>query len=234
MRSPSIVGLLGAERDQRVGADHGRDAQLRRRELDRDHARAAVALRAGVRGAAQRADDDDVAAGDQFGARIEVADQHDVAHVVQRLAAAQRAAVVERRHAGRRVNRRRRDRDARGREARRSGRPGAAALSRRCARSARAPAKSAASERAAADSSTCRTGRLRGKRGNLGHRRRAEVRELQAREHLGQRIGTGNAVERDAELGQHVAELRDLVRRRVRACRGWRPHGCPDRSPGVR
>ena len=52
-----------------VGGDRSRDAQLGRRELERDDARGEVALRAGVRGSAQRAEDQDVAGRDELGAR---------------------------------------------------------------------------------------------------------------------------------------------------------------------
>ncbi len=79
-----------------------RDAQLRRREVEGIDARRFVALRTGVRDAGEPPEDQDVAGRDQLGAGVDVADDDDVAGVVERLAAAQRRRVIERR--GRRVD----------------------------------------------------------------------------------------------------------------------------------
>ena len=118
MRPSRTTAASGARRAPpaaaRRRAMHGRDAQLRRR---RGRARTRARLRRLARRRARRRaapEDDDVAAGDQFGAGIHVADDDDVADVMQRLAAAQRADVVERRRggastAGRRRRRSRRD-----------------------------------------------------------------------------------------------------------------------------
>ena len=122
-----------------AGRDRGRDPQLRRHQLDRGHARGAVALRAGVRGPAQRAEDDDVAGRDEFGARDSRR---------RRRRCCRPAGAIGRRAACR---------GSSGSRPRRPGPPAAARSAvdartvrrtRRAARSARAPAKSASSERA--------------------------------------------------------------------------------------
>ena len=74
-RRPPVRAAVARAFD--VDGDERRDAQLRRREFERDHARGDVALRARVRRAAQRAEDDDIAARDELGARIDVADDDD-------------------------------------------------------------------------------------------------------------------------------------------------------------
>ena len=106
----------------------------------------------------QAAEHHHVARCDQFGAGVDVADDHDVADVVQRLTAAQRADVVERLG-----GRSRRLRGARGFRRRRPLPADPANADsprlRRSAMSVRAPAKSATSERAESESLTSRGGR---------------------------------------------------------------------------
>src|SRR5579872_4995212 len=79
----------------RIRGDERGDAQLRRREFDRVDARGYIALRARMCDAAQRAENDDVAARNQFRAGVDVADDDDVADVRERLPAAQGTDVVQ-------------------------------------------------------------------------------------------------------------------------------------------
>ena len=196
-----------------AGRDDGRDAQLRRREFERDHARAAVALGAGVRDAAQRAEDDDVAGGHELGTRIHVADHDQVAEVVQRLAAAQRPAVVEGRDADRDRTRRLRDRDG--------GRSDRGAVCAAGVAGLAPPGQIGAGAGEVGDERARLLGEAHLARRPLARERRhvvglgrSQVGEVELGDDRRQRVDAVDPVQRDPELGERVAQRRDLSRGR--------------------